>query len=223
MIWTALILASYLLGAVSFSLLMVRALKGIDIRTTRSGNAGATNVLRTVGAGPAAAVLALDVAKGVASVLAARALAAPGPVVGAAAVAAVVGHIFPVYFGFRGGKGVATGVGAMATLALRPALLAALAFALVVAATRYVALGSITAAGLFPVLIFVSGRAGWISTPPLWLLVSGTAIALLIIVMHRDNIRRLIIGREHKLGQRESTGEAGSGEIGTGEFRGEAE
>jgi glycerol-3-phosphate acyltransferase PlsY len=200
-IWLALVAAAYLLGAVSWSLLIVRAFEGFDIRTVGSGNAGATNVLRNVGAAPAVAVLALDVAKGVVPVLTARALQAPGAVVGAAAVAAVVGHVFPVYHSFRGGKGVATAAGAMGALALGPALLAAVAFALVVAATRYVSLASMTAVGLFPLLIFAAGSAGWIAPPPAWLLASAAAVALLVIAAHHQNIRRLLAGTEEPLGR----------------------
>ncbi|MEE8524059.1 MAG: glycerol-3-phosphate 1-O-acyltransferase PlsY [Thermoanaerobaculia bacterium] len=205
MIWTALILAAYLLGAVSFSLLIVRALRGIDIRTVGSGNAGATNVLRIAGVKPALAVLFLDVAKGVAPVLTARALEAPGPIVGAAAVAAVCGHVLPVYYGFHGGKGVATAAGALASLAPQAALIAAGAFALVLTATRYVSLASITAIGLFPVLIYAGSGAGWRPPAPLWLLASATAVALLVVIMHRSNIRRLISGREHRVGDRKES------------------
>ena len=181
MIWLALVAGAYLLGAVSWSLLIVRALKGFDVRTAGSGNAGATNVLRLAGPAPAVAVLVLDVAKGAAPVLVARALAAPGPVIGAAAVAAVVGHVFPAYHSFRGGKGVATAAGAMAALALRPTLLALGIFVAVVAATRY-------------------GRVGWTAPPPAWLLASAAAVAVLVVAAHRENIARLQAGTEHRLG-----------------------
>ena len=196
----------------------MRALRGFDIRTAGSGNAGATNVLRTAGRWPAVAVLVLDIAKGLLPVLVARALAAPGPVVGAVAVAAVVGHVFPAYHSFRGGKGVATATGAMVALAPPPALLAALVFALVAAATRYVALASITAVGLYPLLVFAAGRAGWIAPPPAWLLASAGLIALLVVAAHHDNISRLQAGTEHRLGDAEpdpeDPGTPGRGEVG---------
>jgi glycerol-3-phosphate acyltransferase PlsY len=200
-LWAALVLGAYLLGAVSFSLLIVRALRGIDVRTVGSGNAGATNVLRTAGVKPALAVLVLDVTKGVLPVLIARALEAPGPVVGATAVAAVVGHVLPVYYGFQGGKGVATATGALASLAPLAALASAGVFALVVAATRTLSLASISAIGLFPVLIYAGSRAGWTSPSPAWLLASAAAVAVLVVFMHRDNVRRLIDGSEHRLGE----------------------
>ncbi len=206
MIWIPLILGAYLLGAVSFSLLIVKALRGIDIRTVGSGNAGATNVLRAAGAKPALAVLFLDIAKGALPVLCARALGAPGPVVGAAAVAAVLGHVAPVYYGFRGGKGVATATGAMASLAPWAALAAAGIFALVVITTRYVSLASVAAVGLFPVLIYAAGRLGWRAPAPPWLLVAAAAVAVLVVVMHRANIRRLLSGSENRLGDRREEG-----------------
>ncbi len=200
MSWLALVAGAYLLGAVSFSLVVVWLLKGIDLRTVGSGNAGATNVLRTAGTGPALAVLLLDVGKGVAAVAVARALGAPGPVVGAAAAAAVAGHIFPIYHGFRGGKGIATLCGAMGVLAPRPALLAALIFVLVLAATRYVSLASMTGAGLFPILIYLSGRIGWTGPAPPWLLITTALIAILVIAKHSANVRRLIAGSENRFG-----------------------
>lgn len=203
MTWGVLILAAYLVGAISFSLIVVRALRGIDVRTTGSGNAGATNVLRTAGAGPAFLVLVLDVAKGALPVAAARLLEAPGPVIGAAAVAAVLGHVFPVYYGFRGGKGVATATGALAVLAPVPALAALAVFALVVTATRYVSLASITAAALFPLLILAAGGLGWAPPAPPWLLASSAAIAALIVFMHRANVRRLLAGTENRFGRPE--------------------
>ncbi|MCP4664602.1 MAG: glycerol-3-phosphate 1-O-acyltransferase PlsY [bacterium] len=193
-------LSSYLLGAVSFSYLVVRALRGFDVRTMGSGNAGATNVLRTAGTAPAVTVLLLDVGKGVAAVSAARWLEAPGPIVGVAAVAVVVGHIFPVYCGFRGGKGVATVAGAMGSLAPVPAALAGLVFLAIVAATRYVALGSIVGIGIFPLLIFLGGHLGWLEAAPRWLLVSSAVIALVIVFKHRDNVSRIRTGSEWKLG-----------------------
>ena len=205
-LWALWIVGAYLLGSISFSMWIARAVGGIDIRATGSGNAGATNVLRSVGKGPALAVLALDIAKGAVPVLAARSVGAPGPVIGAAAVAAVVGHIFPIYYGFRGGKGVATAVGAMSTLALLPALVSALLFFVVVATTRYVGLGSMVAVSSFPLAIFGFDRLGWTPPAPLWLLVSAMAVALLIVFMHRANIGRLLAGNENKLGAKRREG-----------------
>lgn len=205
MIWAVLILSSYLLGAVSFSYLVVRALRGFDVRTMGSGNAGATNVLRTTGTAPAVMVLLLDVGKGVAAVCVARWLEAPGPVVGAAAIAVVVGHIFPVYCGFRGGKGVATVAGAMGSLAPMPAALAGVVFLGVVTTTRYVALGSIVGIGIFPLVVYLGGHFGWFEAAPRWLLVSSSVIALVIVLKHRDNVSRIRAGNEWKLGDPRNT------------------
>lgn len=198
-LWLAPVLA-YLFGSISFSYLIVRALKGIDIRTVGSGNAGATNVLRLCGLQPAIAVLLLDVAKGVLAVWAARWLGAWGPVEGAAAVAAVVGHIFPIYFGFRGGKGVATATGAMSSLTPLAALLGLCVFAIVVAVTRYVSLGSMFAVGVYPFLVWLCGATGWSPAPPGWLLASAVVLALLIVGKHYDNVISLRQGLEWRLG-----------------------
>lgn len=195
-----LVAGSYLLGSISFSMLVVRVLRGTDIRVLGSGNAGATNVLRTTGKGPAILVLVLDVAKGALAVWAAKVVQAPGPVVGACAVAVVTGHVFPIYFGFRGGKGVATATGAMVGLAPLAALGSAGIFAVLVATTRYVSLGSCFAVGLFPVLLVVLGRLDPTSPPETWLLATASILAFLIIAKHRQNLWRLLTGKENRLG-----------------------
>lgn len=205
--WMPLVLGSYLVGAISFSLLVVRMLKGADIRSLGSGNAGATNVLRTTGKGPAVLVLVLDVAKGALAVWLARFLGAPGEIVGACAVAAVAGHIFPVYYGFRGGKGVATATGAVGGLAPLAALGAATVFGLVVASTRFVSLGSCVAIGVFPMLLLFFGRLGWTSPPGEWLLATAVVLALLIIGKHQKNLRRILEGSESRLGVAAEKGE----------------
>ncbi len=200
MIWLALIACAYLLGSISFSVIVVRALQDFDVRERGSGNAGASNVLRLTGRGPAVAVLLGDIAKGVVPVQVAQALGAPGAVVGAGAVAAVIGHVFPAFHGFRGGKGVATATGALGSLSLFPAVLAAVVFVAVAAATRFVALASIAAVTVFPLLVYLSGQLGWIAPVPPWLLVTAVAIALLVVARHRDNLERLRAGTEHRLG-----------------------
>ena len=126
-----------------------------------SGNAGATNVLRAAGRWPALLVLLLDISKGIVPVRVARALGAPTEVVAAAAFAVVVGHVFPLFFGFRGGKGVATGFGALVALLPLAAGTAMAVFALAVVATRYVSLGSVLAAAALPVLAVLFSRLGW--------------------------------------------------------------
>ena len=198
--WPLLFAAAYLLGSVSFSYLIVRALKGRDVRQVGSGNAGATNVLRTAGAWPAAAALALDVGKGVAAVTAARLLAAPPAVAAGAAVAVVVGHVFPIFFGFRGGKGVATATGALGALAPPAAVGAFAVFAAAVATTRYVSLGSIAGAASFPFLVALLQGTRWGGEREPAVLIASALIAGLVIAKHARNLRRLRAGTEHRLG-----------------------
>ncbi|HXO20150.1 MAG TPA: glycerol-3-phosphate 1-O-acyltransferase PlsY [Thermoanaerobaculia bacterium] len=196
---------AYLLGSISWSLLIVRAVQGRDVRTVGSGNAGATNVLRAAGKGPAAAVLLLDVGKGVAAVAAARALSAPPPVVGGAAVAVVLGHVFPVFFGFRGGKGVATSAGALGALAPLAMGLTLVVFLLVVSWKRYMSLGSIVAAIVFPFAVLLCQRAGWgrdTTEGGTWTLLAAALIGALVVVKHAANLSRLRAGVEPRLGQR---------------------
>jgi glycerol-3-phosphate acyltransferase PlsY len=200
----ALVAGAYLLGSVSFSVVLVKVMQGLDVRTVGSGNAGATNVMRAAGKRAGAAVLALDVIKGMTAVAVPRALDAPPAVIGGAAVAVVLGHVFPVFFGFRGGKGVATSAGALGTLA--PAALAAgiAIFILVVLWKRYVSLGSMITAVLFPFLVGLGARLGWTESGGPWLVLASAAIALLILIKHRNNLRRLRQGTEPRLGDRRS-------------------
>jgi glycerol-3-phosphate acyltransferase PlsY len=198
----ALVAGAYLLGSVSFSVLVVRSLQGLDVRKVGSGNAGATNVWRAAGRKAGAVVLALDLAKGVTAVAVPRALDAPPSVVGGAAVAVVVGHVLPVFFGFRGGKGVATAAGALGTLAPAAMALGVLVFAAVVAWKRYVSLGSIVTAATFPLLVGLSLRLGWIESGGIWLLLPSAAIALIIVGGHARNLRRLRRGTEPRVGER---------------------
>ena len=188
-----LVAGAYLLGSVSWSVVIVKLLQGLDVRTVGSGNAGATNVLRAAGKKAGAAVLALDVAKGITAVAVPRVLDAPPAVVSGAAVAVVVGHVFPVFFGFRGGKGVATALGSLGTLAPAAMALGLVVFLAVVAWKRYVSLGSIVTAALFPLLVWVTYREPWL------LLASG-AIAALIVIKHSRNLQRLRRGTEPQLG-----------------------
>jgi acyl phosphate:glycerol-3-phosphate acyltransferase len=200
----ALVAGAYLLGSVSFSVLIVRLLQGLDVRTVGSGNAGATNVLRAAGRKAGVIVLALDAAKGVTAVAVPRALDAPPSVVGGAAVAVVIGHVFPVFFGFRGGKGVATSAGALGALAPAAMALGLVVFMAVVLWKHYVSLGSIVTAALIPLLVALSLRLGWIKSGGSWLLLPSTAIALIIIARHGRNLRRLRQGTEPRLGERRS-------------------
>ena len=201
MTWVGLVIAAYLLGSVPFAYLVVKWRSGVDIRTVGSGNVGATNVLRTSGTPAAAAVLALDVAKGAAAVALGRALDAPPAVLGACAMAAVLGHVFPVFLGFRGGKGVATAAGAIGAMSPAPMFAAVLVFGMTVAWKRYVSLGSMLAVASFPLFAYVFGKLGWMDPMPLVLLVGSTVAAGLILLRHSENVRRLAEGREHRLGE----------------------
>ncbi len=196
----AVVLAAYLLGSVSFATLLVRVFHGKDVRNSGSGNAGATNVFRTAGGWLAASTLLLDVAKGVASVFVMKQLTADPRWIAAAGIAATVGHIFPVWFRFHGGKGAATALGGFALISPLAALSMAGVFVAVVAWTRYVSLGSITAACLLPVtigLVFGARDAD---------VVAAALTTLLVLFAHRRNISRLVNGTERRLGEKENTG-----------------
>jgi glycerol-3-phosphate acyltransferase PlsY len=190
------VIAAYLLGSISFAVLVVRAKTGRDIRSEGSGNAGATNVLRSYGKKLALLVAFADVAKGAAAVFLMRLVTADPRWAAAAGFAAILGHVFPVFYGFRGGKGVATAVGAF--LALSPlALLVCLAvFLAIVAATRYVSLGSVVALALLPPV------AGLFFHAPRAVVTVAGLTAILILVKHLPNLKRLARGEERKLGRR---------------------
>lgn len=193
---------SYLLGSISFSLLIVRLLSRIDLRTVGSGNAGATNVLRASGRWPALLALMLDVAKGVVPVRVAQAMGTTAEIAAGAGLAAVLGHVVPVWFGFRGGKGVATGFGVF--VALFP-LAAALAFGLfvgVVGATRLVSLGSIVAAVALPLAALALASAGWAPPIPPGVALTATAVVGVVLARHRSNLSRLLAGTERRLGSK---------------------
>jgi glycerol-3-phosphate acyltransferase PlsY len=200
-IWIA--AAAYLLGSIPVGFLLVRVFRRQDIRTVGSGNIGATNVMRTEGKGLGLATFALDVVKGAAAVLLGAAVAGPvlpmvpqRDVEALAALFAVLGHMFPVWLRFRGGKGVATGFGVFLVAAPWAALGAITLFAIVIALTRYVSLGSIIGAASFPVLAYFT-----VSGPrPAFFVAVQAIVALLIIVKHHPNIRRLLAGNEHRFG-----------------------
>ena len=192
----AFVVVAYLLGSVSFAVLLVRAATGTDIRSSGSGNAGATNVLRAHGKKLALVVALLDVGKGAAAVALMRLVTADPFWAAAAGVAAVLGHVFPVFYRFRGGKGVATAIGAF--LLLSPlALLCSLAvFVVVVAATKYVSLGSVIAMVLLPPF------AGLLFRSPRPVVTAAGAVALVVVLKHLGNLKRLARGEERKLGAR---------------------
>ncbi len=201
---------SYLLGSIPFGYLLVRIFRGEDIRQTGSGNIGATNVARSGAKGLSIATLALDAIKGALAVWLAALLAGSkynlcGDFVAFpcvltlrlmswAALLAVLGHVFPVWLRFKGGKGVATALGVFCVLFPKAILVALAIFILVVAVTRYVSLGSILGAIAFPVAAYFMQDADWLSL----LLASG--VSLIIIVKHHQNIARLLGGTEHRFG-----------------------
>ncbi len=196
---------SYLLGSIPFGYLLVRLVRKEDIRALGSGNIGATNVARSGAKGLGVLTLLLDLSKGLAAVLLARHFAPgasgyPPDLAVDAAVAAVIGHVFPVWLRFRGGKGVATALGVFLGLAPVVALAALAVFALLVAVTRIVSLASIVAAAALPVcaMLLLPDRS------PVYL--GGVIfIPLLVIVKHRANIARLMNGTEPRFGSKGDT------------------
>lgn len=191
----ALVLAAYLLGSISFAVLVVRRKTGGDIRAEGSGNAGATNVLRAHGKKLAILVALLDVAKGAAAVLLVGLVTADPRWAAAAGFAAVLGHVFPVFYAFRGGKGVATAVGAFAVLSPLALLVFLGVFVAIVAVTRYVSLGSVVSMALLPAV------AGGLFGAPVSVVAAAAATALLVIAGHLPNLKRLARGTERKLGK----------------------
>jgi acyl phosphate:glycerol-3-phosphate acyltransferase len=210
---------SYLLGSIPFGYLLVRIFRGQDVRQTGSGNIGATNVARTGSKGLAVATLLLDALKGYAAVAFAFWLAGsyrfesgvPTSIydrgqpmtdsrtvfllAALAAFCAILGHMFTLWLRFKGGKGVATAVGAFAALAPRAIVVALVLFVIVVAVTRYISLGSMVAAGAFPLLVWWLNPAER-TTAPILLLIAASSF--LIVIRHKDNIRRLLAGTEHR-------------------------
>ncbi len=207
---------AYLLGSIPFGYILVRLFKKQDIRQTGSGNIGATNVARSGAKGLGIATLILDAAKGYAAVLFAVEIARshwnyivkPEPHYGAssmvlaavAAIFAILGHMHPVWLKFKGGKGVATGVGVFLALAPKAVGLVLIIFLVIVWFSRYVSLGSIIATAAFPLLAWLLYRN---NTPPIVFVIAALG-ALLIIAKHHQNIRRLLSGTEHRLGEKKS-------------------
>ena len=186
----------YLLGSIPSGWLAGRWLKGIDLRELGSGSTGATNVLRQVGKGPALVVFLIDVGKGAAAVLLARALGLGDWIQVLAGLTALAGHIWPVWLGFKGGKAVATGLGLFLGLAWPVGLASFGVFLAVFSLSRYVSLASVLAAISLPLLM----AAGTSSNANL---VVALVAMLLVLWRHRSNIKRLINGTEPKLNQKD--------------------
>ena len=193
-------MGGYLLGAIPTGMIVARVYRNVDLTAHGSGRTGATNVLRTLGTGAAAVAFAGDFLKGVAAVMLARLLADNAWLELVAAASSVLGHSYSVFIGFKGGRGVVTGLGA--TIVAAPVLmLIALAIGvLLVALTRYVSLGSVVGSALGGALLcglaVATGNPAW----AVW----GVLLGGFIVLAHRDNISRLLAGTERKLGERVS-------------------
>ncbi len=188
------ILLGYLAGSVPFAYLLARR-AGIDVRIAGSGNVGAANVLRTTGAWRGVAVMALDVAKGAAAVLLVNPAPGAAPLAALAGAAAVVGHIYPVWLRFHGGKGVAVAAGVFGILSPFATAVAAVLFLFTVWLTRYVSLGSIAATLALP-------PVAWWAGAPRAVVAAAAGTGALILFRHRANLRRLRSGTERKVGAR---------------------
>ena len=191
----SIILSAYLVGSIPFALWLTRRSDGRDVRRVGSGNVGATNASRIAGASTGLLVLALDVGKGMAVVLCVCWLGASVPIQATAAAAVVLGHVFPVWLKFQGGKGVATSAGAFSTLTPCAVLVAVGIFAGLVWWTRFVSVGSLAAVLLLVPLAFIEGA----SLPVLF---AACLVSLIILTRHRSNVARLLSGREDRVGHR---------------------
>lgn len=201
LVYLIIIITAYLLGNISTSYIVAKRLAGVDIRTQGSGNAGSTNVLRTLGKKAGALTFIGDVLKGLIAVLIARLIAYGVNLDNTtcayiAVVAVVLGHNYPVFLGFKGGKGVATSLGSMLGMNPLVALLCLGFFIIIVAITKYVSLGSILGIGLSPVIMMINHNTKGVLVT-LFLTIS-------VAITHKENIKRLLNGTERKLGQKKN-------------------
>ena len=186
------IVLGYIAGSVPFAFLLARR-AGIDVRLAGSGNVGAANVLRTTGVLRGALVMLLDMAKGAAAIAVAQLSSAGSITVAAAGGAAIVGHVYPVWLNFRGGKGVAVAAGVFALLAPAATAVACVIFIAAVMATRYVSVGSVAASVALP-------PAAWLTGASVSVVTTAAAAATLIVFRHRANLGRVRAGTERRLG-----------------------
>ena len=186
------LVAAYVIGAIPFGYLLVRVKSGADVRSMGSGNIGATNVLRTTGRTLGFATLLLDIGKGAFAVWMADRLLGGSPFwMSLTALAVMAGHAFPIFLKFKGGKAVASFVGAFLYLTPVPLLTVLLVFVITVAATRYISLGSVLAAGFFPVSVFL------IDHPPNIVVISAAIAGAFIVWRHTSNLQRIRAGNEN--------------------------
>lgn len=195
------VIIAYLLGNISTSYIVAKRIAGVDIRTQGSGNAGSTNVLRTLGKKAGALTFIGDVLKGMTAVLIARLIAYlvqldQTTCAYLAVVAVVLGHNYPIFLGFKGGKGVATSLGSMLAMNTLVALICLGFFIIIVAVTKYVSLGSILGIGLSPILMIIDHN-------PKGILVT-LFLTISVAITHKENIKRLINGTERKIGEKKN-------------------
>jgi len=198
---------SYLLGSIPFGIIVSKLWKGIDIREHGSKNPGATNVYRVLGPVPALIVLILDIGKGLVATLWVSRISIGQPILNPvslmilAGIAVILGHTFPIFAGFKGGKGVATGLGVLISLAPFETVLALLLFLIIVGITRYVSLGSLSSASF--ILLALAFEKYYLHKPiSLELLITVMVLTFFIFYTHRSNIKRLLNGTENKFGRK---------------------
>jgi len=195
---------SYLIGSINFSVLISKRVAGFDVRQKGSGNAGTTNMLRSVGKGAAAITLVCDILKGVVAVVIAFLIGLIAKneaalLVQIAGIAVVIGHTFPVFFEFKGGKGVATALGVLICINWKVGLICLIFAVIMMAVTRMVSVGSCTAAVLYPILTLFGVQKDFFIVKEGSYLIFSLLLALLIIFNHRENIKRILAGKENKL------------------------
>ena len=197
---------AYLIGSVNFSVILSKKMAGFDVREKGSGNAGTTNMLRTVGKKAALYTLILDILKGVVAVLIAiligtlfKEFEAKDVLIGIAGIFVIIGHTFPIFFKFKGGKGIATSLGVLLITNWQIGLIC-LVFALILMAlTRMVSVGSIAAAILYPVLTVFIYQNFLIEGNHMTYIIASIIVSVLVIFNHRENVKRLLAGTENKL------------------------
>ena len=203
-VYVVMAIIAYLIGSVNFSVIFSKKFAGFDVRKKGSGNAGTTNMLRSVGKGPAALTLICDILKGVVSILLAIAVGSifkntdRALLVQVAAIAVVIGHTFPIFFGFKGGKGVATSLGVLLMINWQIGLICLVFALLLIILTRMVSLGSCAAAVLFPVLtLFINQH--YIVTDNSSYFIYSVILAVIVLFNHRENIKRIMKGTENRI------------------------